>query len=208
MIKFELFKIIDEAIFEKLDYLQNHPRYIRMTDAYSNLEENIQDLIKAALMLIVTIVPILISMIFISSNSSLKEKLIAKEQIMDVANELIQKRSLVTSQGRKILGPTYVDSEGSLKNKISSLLSMSSIEMSKVNINNFDSEELDGYITKVKADVGFKDLSSQDIFAAFNSLTARGKMRIDEVSIRKSESDNLLDGMMTLIYYSKDNSTE
>ena len=182
MIKFELFKIIDEAIFEKLDYLQNHPRYIRMTDAYSNLEENIQDLIKAALMLIVTIVPILISMIFISSNSSLKEKLIAKEQIMDVANELIQKRSLVTSQGRKILGPTYVDSEGSLKNKISSLLSMSSIEMSKVNINN--------------------------IFAAFNSLTARGKMRIDEVSIRKSESDNLLDGMMTLIYYSKDNSTE
>ena len=155
-------------------------------------------------MILLTIIPLIIFLIFLSSNSSLKQDFAVKEEIIQVANELIQKKAIMTSEERKILGSSYINGEGALKNKITSLLSMSSIDTSKIKINNFDSQELDGFITKVKSDIGFRDLSSQDIFAIFNSITARGKMRVDEVSIRKSSNDNLLDGMLTVLYYSKE----
>ena len=204
MAKIEIFQKVDAFVFQKIDELQNHPEYQKVADAYSNLEENVQELIKAALMILLTIIPLIIFLIFLSSNSSLKQDFAVKEEIIQVANELIQKKAIMTSEERKILGSSYINGEGALKNKITSLLSMSSIDTSKIKINNFDSQELDGFITKVKSDIGFRDLSSQDIFAIFNSITARGKMRVDEVSIRKSSNDNLLDGMLTVLYYSKE----
>lgn len=204
MAKLEVFKKIDEFLFMKIDELQNNPEYQKIADSYSNLEENVQEFIKVSLMLLVTLIPLLVFWIFFSSNSSLKEDLHTREQVIQVSNELIQKKAIMTAQERKILGSSYVDSAGALKNKITSTISMSSIDTSKIRIQNFDSQELDGFITKVKSDISFKDLSSQDIFAILNSLTTRGKMRVDEISVRKSAGDGLLDGMLTVLYYSKE----
>jgi hypothetical protein len=204
MAKLEVFKKIDEFLFMKIDELQNNPEYQKIADTYSNLEENVQEFIKVSLMLLVTLIPLLVFWIFFSSNSSLKKDLHTREQVIQVSNELIQKKAIMTAQERKILGSSYVDSAGALKNKITSTISMSSIDTSKIRIQNFDSQELDGFITKVKSDISFKDLSSQDIFAILNSLTTRGKMRVDEISVRKSAGDGLLDGMLTVLYYSKE----
>lgn len=200
----EIFKKIDIYVFQKIDEVQNHPEYQKIADTYANLEENIQELVKASLMIILTLIPAIIFFIFLNSNSSLKNDLTTREEIIKVANELIQKKAIITKKERNILGNSYIGAEAALKNKITSILSMSSIDTSKIKINNFDIEELDGFITKVKSDIGFRDLTSQDIFAIMNSMATRGKMRIDEVSIRKSSTDNLLDGMMTIYYYSKD----
>lgn len=204
MAKLEVFKKIDEFLFMKIDELQNNPEYQKIADSYSNLEENVQEFIKVSLMLLVTLIPLLVFWIFFSSNSSLKEDLHTREQVIQVSNELIQKKAIMTAQERKILGSSFVDSAGALKNKITSTISMSSIDTSKIKIQNFDSQELDGFIIKVKSDISFKDLSSQDIFAILNSLTTRGKMRVDEISVRKSAGDGLLDGMLTVLYYSKE----
>lgn len=200
----EIFKKVDAFIFSKIDELQSHPEYQKIADAYSNLEENIQEAIKVSLMLLLTLVPLLVFWFFYSSNNSLKEDLSLKEQIITTANELIQKKAIITTHSRKILGPTFINSDGALKNKVSSLLSMASVDSSKIKVQNFDAIEEDGYITKVKSDLSFRDLTSQDIFAIFNTLTSKGKMRVDEVSIRKSSSDGLLDGMLTVFYYSKE----
>lgn len=204
MAKLEVFKKIDEFLFMKIDELQNNPEYQKIADSYSNLEENVQEFIKVSLMLLVTLIPLLVFWIFFSSNSSLKGDLHIREQVIQVSNELIQKKAIMTAQEKKILGSSYVDSAAALKNKITSTISMSSIDTSKIRIQNFDSQELDGFITKVKSDISFKDLSSQDIFAILNSLTTRGKMRVDEISVRKSAGDGLLDGMLTVLYYSKE----
>lgn len=204
MAKIEIFKRIDAFVFQKIDELQNHPEYQKVADTYSNLEENVQEIIKASLMILLTVIPLVVFLIFLSSNSSLKQDFAVKEDIINVANELIQKKAIITSEERKILGSSFINGEAALKNKITSLLSMSSVDTTKIKINNFDSQEVDGSITRVKSDIGFRDLSSQEIFAIFNSVTARGKMRVDEVSIRKSSSDNLLDGMLTVMYYSKE----
>lgn len=200
----ELSKKIDTFVFEKIDELQNQPEYQKIADSYSNLDENIQELIKTGLMALITVIPLIIFLYILNSNSSLKKEFTTKENVINVANELIQKKSIITNKERKILGTSFINSESALKNKITSLFSMSSIDTTKIKINNFNSEELDDFITKVKSDIKFRDITSQELYAMLNTMTARGKMRVEEVSIRKSSSDNLLDGMLTIHYYSKE----
>lgn len=204
----QIMKKIDTFIFNKLDDLSNSAEFQKMTDAYANLDENIQEVIKAILMAIVIIIPLVIIFVFSTINSSAKKELDQKEKIIMTANELIQKSSLITNEERKILASNYIDSQGGLKSQISNTLNMISVDSSKVQISNFDSEELDGLITKLKADVSFKGFSDQELFAMVNSIVSKMKIRIDEISIKKNESQNALDGIMTIYYYSKDKSVE
>jgi hypothetical protein len=197
-------KSIDTFIFIKLDELSNLSEFQKVTDSYSNLDENVQEVIKVILMALIVVIPLLFILIFSSLNSSAKKELDTKDQIITTANELIQKQSLINSAERKILAVNFVDNQSALQGQISSTLSMISVDSSKVKINNFDTEELEGLITKVKADLSFKGFSDQELFAMVNSMVSKLKIRIDEISIKKNETKNILDGIMTVHYYSKD----
>ncbi len=208
MKKIEIMKPIDSFIFSKLDELSNLPEFQKITDAYSNLEDSVQEIIKATLMALIIALPILFIIIFSSLNSSAKKELDMKDEIIMTANEFIQKHSLIASEERKILANNFVDSQNALKSQISNTLAMISVDSTKVQVNNFDSEELDGLITKAKADLSFRGLTDQELFAAVNSLVSKLKIRIDEISIKKNETKNVLDGIMTIHYYSKDKVVE
>jgi hypothetical protein len=197
-------KTIDTFIFLKLDELSNLSEFQKLTEAYSNLEESIQELVKAILMAIIVLIPLLFIFLFSSINSSAKKELETKDQIITTANELIQKQSLINTEERKILAANFVDTQNALQSQISNTLSMISVDSTKVNINNFDTEELEGLITKVKADLAFKGFTDQELFAMVNSMVSKLKVRIDEISIKKNETRNILDGIMTVHYYSKD----
>ena len=204
MKKLQIMKTIDTFIFFKLDELSNLSEFQKLTEAYSNLEESIQELVKVVLMAIIVLIPLLFIFLFSSFNSSAKKELETKDQIITTANELIQKQSLINTEERKILAANFVDTQNALQSQISNTLSMISVDSTKVNINNFDTEELEGLITKVKADLAFKGFTDQELFAMVNSMVSKLKVRIDEISIKKNETRNILDGIMTVHYYSKD----
>jgi hypothetical protein len=204
MKKIQIMKTIDTFIFLKLDELSNLSEFQKLTETYSNLEESIQELVKVVLMAIIILIPLLFIFLFFSFNSSAKKELETKDQIITTANELIQKKSLINTEERKILATNFVDTQNALQSQISNTLSMISVDSTKVNINNFDTEELEGLITKVKADLAFKGFTDQELFAMVNSMVSKLKVRIDEISIKKNETRNILDGIMTVHYYSKD----
>jgi hypothetical protein len=204
MKKFQIMKTIDTFIFVKLDELSTLSEFQKITEAYSGLEENIQEIVKALLMAIIVLIPLVFVFIFSSMNSSIKKELETKDKIIHNANELIQKKSLLSKEERNILATNFVDTQSALQGKISNTLSMISVDSTKVNINNFDTEELEGLITKVKADLSFKGFTDQELFAMVNSMVSKLKIRIDEISIKKNETRNILDGIMTVHYYSKD----
>ena len=204
MKKIQIMKTIDTFIFLKLDELSNLSEFQKLTETYSNLEESIQELVKVVLMAIIVLIPLLFIFLFSSFNSSAKKELETKDQIITTANELIQKKSLINTEERKILATNFVDTQNALQSQISNTLSMISVDSTKVNINNFDTEELEGLITKVKADLAFKGFTDQELFAMVNSMVSKLKVRIDEISIKKNETRNILDGIMTVHYYSKD----
>jgi hypothetical protein len=200
----EILKKIDQLILTKIEELQAHPEYQKIADKYANLEENIQEIIKIAMMLILTVVPFFFFLIIMNSNSSLKNDLKERDEFIHASNELVQKKAIIANEERQLISPNFIDSESGLKNKITNFLNSSAVDTSKIQITNFDVEELRGGITQAKAEVKVKNMTADDLFNTLSALVGKGKMRIDDVSIRKSNSNNLLEGMISVMHLSRE----
>jgi hypothetical protein len=204
MKKLNIMKHIDLFFFKQVDSILQHQEFQKITDAYSSLEEKVQEIIKVILMILTIGIPLLIIFIFFNINTSKKADIDTKEKLINTANTLIQKKSLIKSEELKILSQKYIDSQRGLKSIIDSKLSLISIDSTKVQISEFNVNDLDGLISKLSASLSFKGLTAEGLIALFNSLNAQLKVKIDEVSIRKNETTNSLDGVMAIHYYSKD----
>lgn len=203
-----LMKSIDTFLFKQVDSLMQTSEFLKISESYSSLEEKAQEATKVVLMLLTISVPLIIIFIFYSFNSSKAQELAIKDELIKTANILIQESSLVANEERMSLSSTYIGSETALKSAINSSLSLIAIESEKVQLSGYSIEELDGLITKINADLSFKGLTSEGLFALLNSLNSKFKIRMDEVTIRKNEESNSLDGVIAMNYYSKDNTLD
>ena len=204
MKKLNIMKSIDLFIFKQVDNLLQHSEFQKISDSFASLEEKVQETIKVILMVLTISIPLIIIFVFYSLNVSKKERAEVKTQLIKTANTLIQKKSLIKSEELRTLSNKYINSQRGLKSTIDSNLSLINVDSNKVQINDFNSEDLDGLISKLSAGLSFKGLTAEGLIALFNSLNAKLKIKIDEVSIRKNESTNSLDGIMTIHYYSKE----
>ncbi len=203
-----LMKSIDTFLFKQVDSLMQTSEFLKISESYSSLEEKAQEATKVVLMLLTISVPLIIIFIFYSFNSSKAQELAIKDELIKTANILIQESSLVANEERMSLSSTYIGSETALMSAINSSLSLIAIESEKVQLSGYSIEELDGLITKINADLSFKGLTSEGLFALLNSLNSKFKIRMDEVTIRKNEESNSLDGVIAMNYYSKDNTLD
>ena len=105
---------------------------------------------------------------------------------------------------RKYFNSVAVKSQNDLQTKISSALSMAQIDSSKVNLGGYQ-EALEGAdIVESRVDLKFNKFSNQEIFNLISTLNMRLKVKIEEISIKKNTSDNLLQGIVHIIYYGED----
>jgi len=208
MKKLEIMKNIDSYLFDKLDELQAQPGWSKIADLYASLEEKSQEIVKATIMAIIFIVPLLVVLIMVGLNSSLRSEQETKKNMIEIANSIIQKQSLINGSEKKILGSQFINSASAFKSKIANTFNLLSIDTSKVKISNFDSSEENGLITRAKIDIKFNGLTNDQLFSAINNLVGKDKIRIDEIQVRKESQNNLLDGIMTVLYFSKDRSVD
>ena len=204
MKKIKILKNIDFFLFKQADALIENSEFNKISEDYSSQEDKVQEIIKVILMVLSIGIPLLIIFIFFNINSAKRSQIQIKEDLIETANLLIQKKSLLTSEERRTLSAKYLDSQKGLKSTIKSSLSLISIESTKVQVSDFQSEDLEGLITKLSAKLSFKGLTSEGIMAFFNNLNAKLRIKMDEISIRKNEATNSLDGVMTIHYYSKE----
>jgi hypothetical protein len=201
-------KSIDLFIFKQVDSLMQSAEFLKISESYASLEEKAQEITKIVLMIFTLSIPLVIILTFYSINSSKVQDLALKDELINTANTLIQESSLIASEERQVLSSKFIGSESALKNTINSSLSLISIDSQKVQISDYSIEELDGLITKVHASLSFKGLTSEGLFALLTNLNTKFKIRMDEVTIRKNEVSNSLDGVIAIDYYSKDNSLD
>ena len=199
----EIMKKIDSTFFKKIDDLLLRPEVQKITDAYSQLEEKYQDVIKLIMAFSLIVVPVAIVGTFSLINSSLREELQMKEEIIQSANEIIQKESFLKREQKMILGNTTIETQEKLRQKVSNQMSQLGIDISKINVSNFESVDLNANIIQAQMDVKFDGLTNNQIFSALSSLVQKEKMRIDSFTVNKNTSTNLLDGIFTIYYFSK-----
>lgn len=203
-----IIKNIDSFLFKQADALIESAEFNKVAEAYSSQEDKVQEGIKVLLMLFTIGAPLLVIFIFFGINNTKRTEIELKEELITTANLLIQQKSLLSGEERVTLSTKYIDSQKALTSTINSSLSLISVDSNKVQISDFQSEDLKGLITKVSSKVSFKGLTSEGLMAFFNNLNSKLKIRMDEISIRKNEISNSLDGVITIHYFSKEIQTE
>lgn len=205
MAKLEMMKSLDGFVFKKLEDLQSNREFQKVLDSYSNLDEKPQDLVKALMALALVLVPAAVIALFYGMNSSLVGELESKKELLEVSQKIIQEKSGIQGAQRRFLGTTFVSSMNDMQSLVSRAIGMAGIDPSKISVSNFNALEQEGFITQATIDMKFTGLSSSEMFSLISSLSERQKVRFDEVSVKKNAGNNLLDGIATLLYLSKDN---
>jgi hypothetical protein len=204
----KVMKSIDVFLFKQVDNLMQTSEFLKVSESYSSLEEKAQEATKIILMILTLSIPVIIVLTFYSINNSKAQELAIKDELIKTANTLIQESSLIASEERQLLSTQFIGSESALKSLINSSLSLISIDSQKVQVSGYNIEELDGLITKVRADLSFKGLTSEGLFALLDSLNSKFRMKMEDITIRKNEISNSLDGVIAIDYYSKDNTVD
>lgn len=194
---------LDSAILVQLKKLQNSENYQKISETYSSLEESVQRIVKALLMLLVFIIPLFVVMMFKSSNNKLLVDTNVKKDLIISANTLIKSKNEIKRASTKQLARQFIESPEEIKKIILGMLNLAGVDSNKVKISNVEVTPEASLITKVKADVKFDAMSNDDIFNFIKNLSTKQKIRIDEISIKKNDSTHLLDGVFTMYYFSK-----
>lgn len=200
-----IMKPIDEFMSKKVEELLQHPEVQKFMDQYVALEENIQDIIKNLMALAIVVLPLIFLMILWSLNSSLKDTLALKKETLGIAQEIVSKESRVGTLKRNYINTTAINTQSDFQQKISSHLGASGIDTSKISLGGFDSIDVAGFIIESRVDLKFNQLSNSELFTLLSKLSMRLKIKVDEISIKKNTNDNLLQGIIRIIYYGQDN---
>lgn len=197
---------LDNAIFNKLEELQSFKEFQKILDAYSNLDEKPQELVKISMAVVLFAIPAIVLFIFLGLNASLRSELETKEDLLRISHNIVQQKAGLKVAEREILGRTFVSNMNDMQNLISAATSAAGIDMSKISVSKFQSTEHEGFITQATMDMKFQDLSSNEFFNLVTTLNDRQKIKFDEVTVKKNTNTNLLEGVATIHYYSQDNS--
>ncbi|MBC74458.1 MAG: hypothetical protein CME64_00425 [Halobacteriovoraceae bacterium] len=206
MSKLNIMRPIDKAIFSKIEELQSVKEVQKILDAYSNLDEKPQEIVKIALAAVLFIIPAVIIFIFIGLNSSLKSELETKQDLLSLSQNIVQQKAGLKTVKRDILGRVFISNMGDMQGLISGAANASGVDSSKISVSKFQAQEHEGFITQATMDMRFTGLSNAEFFGLVNTLNSRQKVRFDEISVNKNSSSNLLEGVATIHYYSQDES--
>lgn len=202
--KLKIMKSVDEIIFEGIESLKSSPNYKKIVESFSNSEESTQQLIKTGLMILTLLIPIIIiSIMFFISNSSQK-KLDINNQIITTTSKILSHKSEIRSLSRTVFG-NPINTKNQFSSTISNSLSRVGIDSNKVLISNFNIEPNNNF-TELSADLKFNGFSSENLYSFLDVIVLRNKIKIYEIEIKKNTKTNLLDGLLSVIYYGKDKS--
>lgn len=196
-----LLKKLDLLIFKKLDEFKNTANYAQLVDFYSNLEEEQQKLMKWLLLISTAVIPLAFILFFLSQNSTLQDNLDKRVDLVHTMQQIISQNSEIGGLSGSISAPNAIESEAALQTRLSNVLSSAGVDLGKIRINNFSSENLSESLLRSEADYRFDGLSTEQLMTLFTALMQREKLKISSVNINRNNKSNLLDGTFHGIHF-------
>jgi hypothetical protein len=206
--KLVFFKRIDTFFFEKIDQLKKTPNYNSFLDFYNGLEEETQKGIKALVVLLIFLFPVIFLSFFIWQNDKLKKDLSLRIQVLSKANQIIGQKKSLNQIKFNVLSQNPIDSDSMLTSKLSGLLTSTGVDMTKIKISDFQSEDVSSELYRTQSKLNFNSFSTDELMTLITTLIQREKFKVSDVSISRNASSNLLQGYVHLIHLSQISNTE
>jgi len=192
--KTPLLRRLDTLLFTKLDEFRKTSGYAKILETYSSLEEDQQKLAKWAMLSATFLIPLLLVSIMWLQNASVEKDLDMRIALVERMQQIISQNGEIGGLTNAIASPNALTSDSDLNSRLSSSLSASGIDISKIQVNNFVSESVTPDLSKSEADFRFEGLSTEQLVSVFTALLQRERFRISSVQIIRNNQNNLLDG--------------
>lgn len=196
-----IMKSLDLFLIAQVDKLTESQSYQKIADQFSSTEENVQLIVRYILMSLTIILPLLLALFLFIFTSSLNSDLKIKEEVIHTASQIISQTQDIQTVSRKVFG-SPLETQSQLQNVISTTLANGGIDASKVLISNFSNMNQDS-VVEVSADLKFNSFSSENFYTFINNLILKSKIKITQIEVKKNKATNLIDGILSISYYSK-----
>ncbi len=198
-----LFRKLDQAIFEKIDLFQKTPNYNIIQDFYNGLEEEQQKIFKGLIVVLIFALPLGIIGLFWWQNNSLRENLILRTSIISKANQIIGQDQSLNEITPRVFSLNPIDGQSMMTSRLSNLLSSSGVDLSKIQVSNFNSNQLSTTLLKAEADFNFNNVSTDELMNIIMAMISREKFRISSINIKRNADTNMLQGQFHAIHFSE-----
>lgn len=196
-----LFKKIDREIFSRIDKFKLTPGYNQIQDFYNSLEEEQQKVFKAAVILVMFLIPAVFLGMFWWQNNSLREDMNTRIALITKANEIIGQKTSLRDVAPNVLSDNPIDGQSMMTSRLSNILSQANIDLSKIQVNNYEGNLTSGTIMRSEADFQFTNLSTDELVNIFTAMITREKFRVQSVSITRNNDTNMLKGQFHAIHF-------
>lgn len=200
--KAPLFKKLDTSIFAAIDKFKQNPNYNTLQDFYNSLEEEQQKIFKASVILALFAIPLIFLSLMWWQNNKLKADLDLRLLMVENINKITGQNQGLKNIAPSVLSMNPIDSESMMTSRISNLLSSISIDLAKLQVSDFNSNNVSDKTLKSEADFAFTNLSTDELMNLFTSMIQREKFRIQSVKITRNADSNLLNGQFHAIHFS------
>lgn len=197
-----LFRRIDQAIFERIDKFKQTPNYNPIQDFYNGLEEDQQKLFKGIIILSIVLLPMLGLSMILWRNDAFKEDLVMRTTIVSKANQIIGQSQGLQDITPQVFSSSPIDSASMMTSRLSSILSSAAIDLSKIQVKDFNSTSISSNVLKAEANFAFNNVSLDELVNIFTTMISREKFRISSVEIKRNSDTNMLQGQFHAIHYS------
>jgi len=197
-----LFRKIDQAIFERIDKFKQTPNYTPFQDFYNGLEEEQQKIFKGIVILAIILLPFLgLSLIWIKNND-IKEDLALRTSIVSKASQVIGQTTGLNEITPNVFSENPIDDTPMMTSRLSSLLSKTGIDLSKIQVKDFIADISKKPLVKSEANFAFNNISTDDLVNIFTSMITSENFRISSVEIKRNSDTSMLQGKFHAIHFS------
>ena len=200
--KLPIFKKIDQAIFLRIDKFKQTTNYNPIQDFYNGLEEEQQKIFKGVIILAIFLLPLSGLGLVWLRNGNFKQDLDMRIAIISKANEIIGQSQGLQEITPQVFSGNPIDSASMMTSRLSGILSSMAVDLSKIQVNNFESVNISSHVVKAEANCAFNNVSTDELVNIFTSMISREKFRISSVEIKRNNDTNMLQGKFHAIHYS------
>ncbi len=127
--------------------------------------------------------------------------------LISKANQIIGQKQSLREVSPAILSDSPIDGESMMTSRLSNLLSSIGVDLSKIQVSNYQGGMSSGTIMRSEADFQFMNLTTDELMNIFTVLVQREKFRIQSVDIGRNPDTNLLKGQFHALHFSNSQTT-
>jgi len=206
--KIPIFKKLDTFIFSNIEKFKKTPGYSNLVEIYTGLEEEQQKIMKVIFLFSIFLIPFALVSLIYWQNSKLKDELNVRTQIVSKASQIIGQKTSLEEVKPQVLASNPIDSESMMVSRLSSLSTGTGVELSKIKVQNVQTQSISQDIFRTDAKISFTNLSNENLIDFISTLMRREKFKISEISIERNTSSNLLNGFFQTIHLSQGQASE